>query len=667
MFKSDTELFGFITDSQKNSEPSRTQLAQNFAVHGCYFEGLQWLNQFTTVHNRSGLTRAPVDYRPDSAKLRVVENRTTMLTQKSIASTHPEQIILQVEPPELDTSIEAMHKSRVHEVALNAEVQWAKYINAARRANHCRGVFGVWGLLLTIENTPSGMYICVNDFDPTCLSLEPSCQRLQLHEHPYVHYSDTWTLDRIERAFKVKLNPDDARTVEQLEALKVEMCGLSNNKLFTRYATQSKAKAARVHQIHVRGQEYRFDKWYVAIEKGPNDFIHVNADNIDTPFGGVGLPMVLLHGYQRADSMWSWGEPAQLKDAQDRKNLLGTQKARIEQKYAGPDRFLVDERAFGQGSHEDIAKKFTNQINGLIMYKGSERGRNVNPPQLIPSVPIPQFLAESLAMYDIEMRDKTHKAEGNFGGTKSHVPDSTQQRVLDEADQVASARIVEDVSAHEFLVGVLHGTVIKHLQAENQPTAMMLSKAGFQPQDFAILAGSDPSDPGVVITVEQASIRARSKASKKQDLFSAAQAGMIDAEQFQAGMADLELPLSSADKQMTDQIRRSILDIIYGAEWPGQPMGKWNRKFIDSLIEAQFDPRVRLDPSALQRIVSAIQSQYQMMYQEQIMSNPELAMQAQQQQQPQPGAEAEQPAESGAPVSVADVLDSLTAAGPASR
>jgi hypothetical protein len=404
------------------------------------------------------------------------------------------------------------------------------------------------------------------------------------------------------------------------------------------------------------------------IESGPNEFQHVNADNIDTPFGGLGLPFMLLHGYQRADTMWSWGEPAQLKDAQDRKNLLGTQKARIEQRYAGPDRWIVDERAFKSGDAEGIDKRFTNQVGGIIKYSGSERGRNVNPPQLIPAPPPPQFLAESLAMYDVEMRDKTHKAEGNFGGVKSHVPDTTTQRVLDEADQVASARIIEDVSAHEYLISVLHGTCIKHLQMENQPTARIYAKAGFQPLDFAELTKADPSDPGVTITVEQASIRARSKASRKQDLFAAANAQMIDAEQFQAGMADLEMPLSSSDKQMSDQIRRTVLKIIYGMEWPGRMMGKWNRKFIEALVEAQFDPRVVDDPAALQRIGQAIQSQYQMMYQEQIMSNPELAMQQQQADAASAQATAEaEPVQQQGPVGVADVLDSLTAAVPASR
>jgi len=663
VFNNDRELFGFISDNQRNAEPTRAQLAQNMAVYGCYFEGLQWLNQFSTVHNRSGVSRLPVDYRPDARKMRVVENDTTMYTQKSIASTHPEQIVLQVEPPELDTSVEAIHRSRIHEVAINAMVQSSNYITAARRANHCRGVFGVWGLVGTIERAPSGMYLCTNDFDPSCLALEPSCQKLHLHQHPFVHYIDTWTIDRIMRVFGHRVDPERARTVEQLEPLKIEMNGLSNNKLFTRYANQSKAKAARIHQIHVRGPEYRYDKWFVVIEESPNEFKHVNADNIDTPFGGMGLPMILLHGYQRADTMWSWGEPAQLKDAQDRKNLLATQKARIEQRYAGPDRFLVDTRAFANGSDEEIDRQFSNQINGIVKYKGSERGRNVNPPQPIPALPPPQFLSESLQQYSIEMRDKTHKAPGNFGIEKSHVPFQTTERVLDEADQVSSARIIEDVSAHEYLISVLHGTQIKLLKAENPPTASVLLKAGFQPMDFAALANADPVDHGVVITVEQASIRARSKASRKNDLFAAANAQMIDADQFQAGMADLEMPLSSSDKQMTDQIRRTVLKIIYGMEWPGRMMGKWNKKLIEALVEAQFDPRVVDNEEALQRIGAAIQSQYQMMYQEQIMSNPELAMQA---SQGRAQAAPEQAPAQEQPMDVVSVLDNLTAAGSAS-
>jgi hypothetical protein len=665
-FEKPDQLFEFVRDATRDAESMRTQLAQRQGLDGCYYEGIQWLTQSHFIHNRSSVSRLGIDLNPNSNKIRAVSNKTTMLTQKSAASTHPMSIEVSIEPSELNAGVEAHQVASAHEKMANAMLDQAGYLGAAQRANFRRCVFGVWGVGLAREVGPMGVRLCAFDFDPTCLVLESSCQKPDLHEHPYVQYTDTWPLDRIRRVFGVDIKPEDAATIEQLEPSKVEISYLSNLRLFSRYAKNSKAKAARVHQLHVRGDDYRFDKWYVVIEKSPDEMVWVNEDDIESPFGGMGLPFTLMHGYQRADTMWSWGEPAQIKDEQDKANLIETQNQRIIRRYAGPDRLLLDRRGFGTNTtDEDIRKQITND-GGHVIYRGSDRAINIAPPQPFPAVPPPAWLMDAVDRYGITMRDKTHKAAGNFGQMQTHIADRTVERTLDEADQVASVRVAADVAAHEYLVGVLHATQIGLVQKKNMPSIVALRKAGFDEQDFAVIFQDSAIDPSVSLKIASGSFRQRSHASRKMDLDGAAKLQMIDGEYYRNAMAnDLELPLSDQDKQMGEQIRKAVVTLINTGQFMPRPMGRWSGQMLEALVGAQFDPKVKDNMAALQAIGAAIQSQYQMQYQEKLMANPELQIQAQQaaaaQAEPQ---EAEEPAEQvQPPQTVADLLGMISSGG----
>ena len=668
-FDKPENLFDFTREALNSSEAMRTQLCRRMGIDGCYYEGIQWLTQSTDIHSRTSVSRLPVDFRPDSSRLRATANRTTMLTQKSAASTHPMRIDMSVDPPEHNAGEEARQMAASHELLANAAVGASGYLSAAQRANFRRCIFGTWGIGLARELTPRGEYICAFDFDPTCLVLEPSCQKIELHEHPYVMYSDTWSLDRIKRVFGIEIRPEEAQTVEQLEPMKVEMSWLSNMRLFSKYARMSRAKAARVHQLHVRGDDQRFDRWYVVVEVSKTAMNWVNEDDQESPFGGTGLPFTLLAAYPRADTMWAWGEPAQIKDEQDKANLVETQHQRIIQKHAGPGVWLADRRAFGQNAtDEDIDKQFTNQVGGVIKYTGRDRVMNIAPPQMVPAPPVPQFLMDAIDRYGIQMRDKTHKAAGNFGQMQTHIADRTVERTLDEADQVASVRVAGDVKAHEYLIGVLHATQIGLIQKKNMPSIAMVRKEGFDAMDFASIMQSNPINPDITVRVAEGSFRQRSHTSRKQDLFDAAKLQMVTPEQFRSTMADtLEMPLSDQDKQIAEQIRKEVLAVIYGQPSVPKPMGEWGQKLISALILAQFDARVKDDPAALQRIQQRIQLQYQVMQQEMLMANPELQAKVQAASQPD-AEEAGEPQESdpNQAVSVADVLDALSGSGAAS-
>lgn len=663
------QVFELLDSTASASEPMRTQLTERFGNDGCYYEAIQWLKQgFRPLRNPND-ERGPLrtDYNPDSRKLRAIDNDVTRLTQKSIASTEPDQIYMDVQPSERNCSPDAAYRASVHENFVNALIDDSGFLTAAQVANERRCIFGVWGIVLGLETTEQGRYICTTDFDPSCLILDPFVQKRNLHEHSVVIYQDTWLIDRIEKAFGEKLDPEKCKTVEQLESQRIELAEISQRKMFSKYVRFSRSKAAKVSQIHVRDGR-RFGQWFVVIEDGYNDKRMVNEDDDRTPFGGVGMPFTLLHGYPRADTMWSWGEPAQLKDDQDQKNLLKTLDNRILQNYAH-SRPVIDRRFFGAHSanDDDAIKQMTNQVGRPLIGSGSDRVRNIQPPFYLQAPPPPQFVVDHLDRHTAAMVSKTHKAPGNFGLSQTHTPFSTTQRVLDDADQVTSVRIRRDLKSYNYITQVLHATGIRLAQEKDPELAALMRREEFEPQDIAVVLQTDPTYPDVVMTVQESTVRHQSHASRKADLDQAAERGMVTAEQYQSIMADtLQIPLDDADRQMVDQARKAANRVIMGEEWVPIPLGQWNKVFIDTFTRAQMDARVRADNAARARLAAAIQGQYSMQYQERLLANPELAAQvgAASQGGETPESETEDPGvEADQAVNVADVLDALSRGG----
>lgn len=662
----ESEIFEFVGDASSAAESQRMQLAERFAIDGCYYEAVQWISKTLRPNEQRPVNqRLSADYHPDSRKLRAIDNDVTRLTQKSIASTHPKAVYMDVHPSERDATPDAALKAATHEDFINALIDDSKLLRAAQISNERRCIFGVSGLVLGIEATERGRYLCVKPFDPTCLILDPHVQDRDLHNHGYVIYTDVWTLERLKRSFPwVDINPDDCKTVGDLEQQKLELAQLSNNKMFTRYVRESRSKGVRIYQGHHRVGK-RFDSWYVCIEHGDGEKTMITEPGEPSPFGGLGMPFTLLHGYPRADTMWSWGEPAQLKDDQDQKNLLKTLENRIMQQYAH-HKMIVDKRWFGvnSGNEDDVAKKLDNRVGAPIIGGAGDRTRDVRPPAYLPAPPPPQFITEILDRHTAGMVSKTHKAPGNFGSSPTHVPFKTTERVLDDADQVASVRVENDLVSYEYLVSVLHGSGLKLLREKDPAVAGMLRREGFDTPDIAILLQSDPIYPDVVMSVQSSTVRHMSHAARKNDLDSAVAAGLVNADEYRQIMADtLQIPLSDSDRQMVDQARKAAERIILGEEWQAIPLGQWNKVFIDTFTRAQLDRRVAADKSAKGRLVGAIQAQYNMWYQERMLANPELMAQA----QPAAPAGAEDSTqaspEQDQSVNVADVLDALSQGG----
>jgi len=668
-FRNVKDLFEFVDNAYAGHRDVGQFVVDSMGRNGMMFEGQQWMTDGRRARSinadgtyDSGELRD--EYNPDARSgTRVTDNHLTRLTERVGAKTYPERIYIRTDPPPNDYGPTAAHRASVHATVANAAIDDSGYLEASILANHRRTIFGTWGLGLTMPTDENGgRTVRAFDFDPSCLILDPYQQSPFLTSHLWVMFCETWPVE-MARALLPGVNADwdKAVPIEQLEPTRIEWSRRSGGRLWARYAHNSRSKGCRVWQLQCRDPaSKRFEYYYVLLEIVKDEKVWVNEDSDHgTPFGGTGLAMTLLHAHQRADSVWSWGEPAQLGDDQRRMNLVQTMKTRALRAWTDPP-LVVHRDWFKSGTTDaEIEERVANRTrNVLVLDRPSDRQRPLPAPGFMNYPAVPAFLSSIAAEYVDSMRLKSHLSPGNEGFTQTHVPFSTTSRVLDEADQIASVRVSQDVLAHEELIRTLHATTCRLASEGNGPTLGMLREAGLDDQDFAVVVGTDWRAPQASIVVQEASFRHRSSDSRKQDLNTAAQLGMIDAQTYQNVMAtDLQSPLADEDRQMAVEAQKTAIRVLYGEEYEPEPWGRWANLINDALLRALRDRRAQGDPAAKRRLQRAIVMQTEMNA-----AMAQLAMPPQETAAPS-GASDNQNLSPVAPASVSDILDSAGQAG----
>lgn len=654
-FANKQELQAFLDTAVSAAYGYRTTLSQVVGKCECYFEGLQYINTYGMgrfVNTTSGrlLTRL----NPDLPSLRVTHNHVTEKVSVAAAATYPTSFDASVDPPIRDQGVSATVVSQTLEDTIKASVKHSNILDVAQDANLRRCIAGTYGIGLAIKNTmrpvnmggqtmnlPSKQLVAF-DVHPTRFILDPYITSRDLRQHDYVIYYDVWTIDKLRSVYpNIKWNPDDMSTVGQLTPYEQALSTLSESRLFDKYRVYSQTKGAIVYQVHRKDETGRFNEYYVAVKNNTKEIEWINEDDSQSPFGGDGLPFVLLHGNRRANSPWSIGDVSMIMDSQDMLNLTYTMIFRHLQKFTNPQ-YVVDQRWFAgmKGSKEDWRNQFTNQVGGVITGSPSSMDKSIMPPQVLNGTPPQPVFLDLADRSSFKMRSDTFRTEMNTGGgSKSHVPFNTTQLLMQEGDRVLAIRTTEDIKAYEQILTVLLGTQIKHVQEQSVGTLAMLDEEGFDQQDISVLLEADPYYPACGIKLDESSVRYTSVNERRQTLTSALTAQAITPDVYAQGMAELDQALTLQDKYMKQQIDKRVNRCILGEPWVPMPMGSYNTWCITSLTRAQFDDRVAMDPMAQNRIAQGIQAQQQMMMQEQMATNPEIQMQmmmAQQQQQAQP-------------------------------
>jgi hypothetical protein len=675
-FDNEKQALEFVSEQRRAAEASRNALAMRNTIDALYYSGAQWAsaNRMTWGTDTTTLARRYTNWDPDTRKgLRVTINRVTQHVIKSANATYPSKIELDAQPDGRNTGPAASVMADTHESLVNAAIEESSYINAARDANFMRAIYGTFGVGLAVESKIRQVdgkpmpdrVVKAFCFEPHKLILDPGCQERALENHDTVIFCDIWTERKIRRLYPdLEFDSDHLQTIGQLTPVETELHRASGGMLFSQLKTYSRTKGARVYQVHEKDGTGRFSFYAVLIELGDTgegecEMRWVNRDSPETPFGGHGLPLTILHGHRRPDSMWSMGETAMLKDDQDRLNLLGTLYFRQVHKNAG-FQWLFPEEALRGGKEEDVRQQLTNQVAGVIHYRAGRFNEKVPPPQLV-TYPSPDpSVRDTMEMFESKFKDQVHRSDLHYGRTKSHVPDSTSRRALEESDEVMGIRAEEDSERHESLLRVLHGTTVKNVKDGLPGALAFLTQRGFEADDFTRILQSDHINTPVKFRVRRSSVRYRSVMEKRAVLDDAMAAGHIDIDTYRGILAspEFDVPLSDNDRFHQRRAMEHALNVAKGQEWVPRSLGPYNHMQIEAFIAQMQEKWVSRDEEALQRLQAAVDMQLEMNAMDALKSSPEYLM-AQQQAEQQPPADATQQET----VALGDLLDNLV--GPA--
>lgn len=658
----------WLKDFRSGYDPVRSMLCQTVSVNRCMYEGCQWLSGGRTSEGTE-YGRRVTNWNPDTNKLVATVNRIPKLIHETAASSFVDRIEVEASP-RAAVGIQDEFRAGVLEMMLNDQVSSADamgYAEASRTANFRRCVDGSHGLGLCLYARPRtvtgrrGEYEVVDQsmrafaFDSTRLTLDPACQFKDLSLHEVVTYEEPWSATRIERELGITLDEDELESIGDLRRVEKKFAGLGQGRLYGDIERYSKTKGAMVCWTYYKDGTGRFANELIGVV-GSKQTRWLNMDDQTNRFGGNGLPFILLHGHPRPDSMWSLSDVSMLKDDQDRINLLKTLFFRILQKHAGFQwKVPVDSFKDLMGPDE-FRDQFNNYVSGLIQYKSGSRDRPNNGPELVKYPDPPSFLMEAARMYQDDMRQQVHRPEITIGSTKSHVPDASFQTANKNANQVLGNRIREDVTAHECLLTVVNGTLVK-LAHEGSPGVLArLDSLGFGPEEYAAVAETDPLRPGVDVTLRDSVIRYQTKEEKEERLWRGAQLQVIDPGKLRIALAEMDTPIDDTDRRFQNEARKAALRVLLGEEWQPKLLGEHAAMFVESFRLAMMDRRALKDPETAARLDRAVQGQLMLSAQEAMVTSGPQA-------QPQAGAEgAGGPVEAPAQADVSDLTAALDAA-----
>lgn len=643
MFKNPDELHQLLEERRAAASQTRRLLVRSNTQYQCYYQGLQWFyTNYGPGTNQTATTgRRMTNWDPDSPALRATVNRMSKHIIRAAAATHPEDLYVDVFAPDSDSGIDSANTANVLERLSNCSVDNAGVLAQARDGQFARCVCGTWGIGYYIadevrevdgQQIPDKRVRCFT-FDPSRLILDPANPARTLSDHDEVIFEDVWTVHKLKRVFpQMKFDEERMATIGSIMSQEIQMNALSNGSLYQNYRKYSTTKGAIVTQTHVKDETGRFTTMFISV-KGEKGEECVNFDDPYSPFGATGLPLFLLHGHRRPMSPWSMGEGHMTKDDQDRLNLLMTQYFRMLRDNGG-FQWIFDKRLIPKGtSEEQFRASFSNRIANVIMVE-SRAEKGLMDPKLQQYPSPPQFLMDDADRFQGEMQQQAFRSPLNMGvGAKTHIPDATNARMLEEADQVFGIRVQEDKATYEEMLRVLTATNLRLFKEGNPGTLVALRNEGFDDGDFAALLGVDDYTlSGFALKVRESKIRYRSVQAKQQALSEAAQLQAVNGMQYRMALAEWDIPVTASDQQMQQELTRAIHGLLNGQPWQPLPLGEYGQVALTLLRRALWDRRAKNDPQVKMAIIEAIVMQEQAIAHEQALIQPTVPNSGQPQQ-----------------------------------
>ena len=612
-FSSPDKVGSFIREIRAQSTQQREAIERKEVVAFCYQIGKHWINESDIGFNVNQ------DFSPKRRRRtrdRISRNKIDMMTYKTAAASFPNRIRPNVILGVRDFTSDGAFEAQVNEDMLGVIVEKSGLDGAARRAGLRRTLTGQHGLGIELKMSKRSRKVGDNevsfsdteikafDFGAYMLSLDPAIESLDLMDHETVTYSDVWTREKILRKTGIKLSENQLTPFGKLTPIQQAGYFHSDGMAYSGFRAHSKTPAARIHFVYTKGSRDRFDYLYAMIEVSGGKMIPI-LENDNNPFGGSGMPLVIMQGYIPGRGSVYLSDFDLLKSHQDALNLTYTQFMRILRKNAGVQ-YMVDRNAYPRNaSDDDIRGQLTNEAFGINLYDGKKGSPPV--PIQVPSPP--PIFTESIRDHENTIQEAGFRPDATFGQVKSHVPDASFERALDAAGDVYGQRVISDLGQYKHLSSVILGTCIRLVQNESVGTIQLLHENGFGGAEFEAVLRQRHDCPTGEVVIRDSAARYQSQTTIKRNLDNALAAGAVSPTEYRVSVLnDLDTPLSSSDRSAKAFAQASVRSIMSGEPYEPKPVSIPSHSIIVSEFEkAMLDPKI--DPESSSRLAQAIQAQ----------------------------------------------------------
>jgi hypothetical protein len=608
------EIDDFVKQAFRDSEIERGELADYQSKCRCYYLGAQWISNQRPGSRRieQAVDRAFPNYAAEQGPLRAVVNRTTRNTIYTAAATNPSKIDVDAMGSSYNVDSDVRAAAFAGEALANQIVDKSGMLAAARLANFERTVGGIQGLGVRIEHLGDGDK-CLKcfTFDACRLALDPGNPSIDLMDHDYVIYEEIITISKLKLLFGeewVNANIDEKlmSTVGQMMPREMHFNRISGGDLYQRYAQQSSTKAAKVNWLYCKDRYNRFGRMYVTIDANQKEPLWVNESDSSSPYGGCGLPFVLLRGHLRPGTRKPISDIGMMMGDQDRLNLMATLWLQQAYDYTAGYQWLVDQRAFGRNkSDEDhIARELSKRV---VLLDGSSSASR--PERIVPNEPSAN-MDNMMRLAEDDVRQGAFRSEASKGALKSHVTTENFTRTQEQTELPLDDRVSEDVAQYERLIQVMVGTSIAMLQRRMPYMAKLATNAGLSDFELGMVASLNPNDLPFTIRLRNQAIRRQSRSQRRQNLIDAVTMQAVLPEEMRFVMAEeLDLPLSEGDKRAAKFALQTAVQVRDGEEYVPLDVGEYGGWIIRAMRFLLMEDRTSQIDGARARLDAAIAAQ----------------------------------------------------------
>lgn len=687
----------FVSQLRRDHSQLRAEVAAKTALGLSYVNGKQWTSVGFGSYGQIWTDSWDEDWDVRSSELRVVDNRTGPLVRRIAASTNATSIEASVIPPPHLSTFEAADEAKVAQMILNGLAPDIGMTRAARAASSLRWAAGSALIVVTlakkrrrvpedVARNIDGSPIEIDDrwvrwkhMPLSALLWDPTNLSPNLDDHPTLIVERVLTIKEFKQEFgdpkDYGIDESNLPELGDIAPSHLHASTLAASAYYSLFSRRREEKGMRIVTLH-EADPRDPTSWPLELQiidtaanTGQDEVQgHVlNWDDPTSPFGHHQRPVFKLDGFKRDDGMLAHGVPHILMSDQDRLNILRSlQFQQLVNMIYG--QWLVETRT---ANREQFAADLSTGVGGILRY--DSHGGELPPPQVInppgPDQSSTVFSGEILQ----NMQSQAHITQANLGIGKTHIPQASQQALLQEGNTVIDNIILADVDTYSEALDLTLGTIRMAAEGPNRMLARLRDKHGFRAEDLQVFLNVKPLNSPLIVRVRQHSIVSRSVDERTQQLLMGVNIGAITPKQAAIAMADeLERPMVMAHELQLQFCENAVRQIVAGAEWPGMP--NLDLEIFTHVIEKAMwglDILKQGQREAITRIQQALLIQKQLSMENQLPTQGLAGQQAGGQkgrQQPKPpgpnaGAASLRSLDQGAPESINPLSNPLGAAG----